>query len=148
VCGSLRPLLTLSIWRQIMFKTVTILAVLASISIVIPGCSDQTPDAAPAAKAPSENIIPSMDLKKEKGLVSLDSEIIITVTVRNKTKGTVTMYWLDETDGQRALYNDIAPGGELDQDTYDGHYWIIADKNEKALGLYKMPKDDGVIIVK
>jgi hypothetical protein len=131
-----------------MFKTVTILAVLASISIVIPGCSDQTPDAAPGAKVTGENIIPSMDLKKEKGLVSPDSKIDITITVRNKTKGTVTMYWLDEFDGERMLYNDIAPGAELDQHTYDGHYWIIADKNEKALGLYKMPKKDCIIIVK
>ena len=131
-----------------MFKTVTILAVLASISIVIAGCSDQTPDASPAAKVTGENIIPSMDLKKEKGLVSQDSKIDITITIRNKTKGIVIMYWLDEFDGQRSYYHDIAPGAELEQHTYDGHYWIIADKKEKALGLYKMPKDDGIIIVK
>jgi hypothetical protein len=131
-----------------MFRTVTILAVLASISIVIPGCSDQKPDAAPAAKVPGENIIPSMDLKKEKGLVSPDSKINIMITVRNKTKDAVSMFWLDETDGQRSFYYDVAPGTERNQHSYDGHYWIIADKNDKALGLYKMPKKDCIIIVK
>ena len=129
--------------------------VLVSMSIAIVGCAtgDQAGKASSAgvsagAKKPAENILPRIDPKKEKGLVSPDTGLSVMLTVRNKTKSTISMHWLDETDGSRVQYKLIVADGEVIQGTYEGHYWIILDKNEKPLGIYKTPKEDGVIVIK
>jgi|GEM_PF-3958611 len=70
------------------------------------------------------------------------------LTIRNKTKSTVTLHWLDETDGSRVFYKEILAGGEDIQGTFEGHYWIVLDKAGKALGIYKTPGEDGVILIK
>jgi len=98
-------------------------------------------------KAPTENIVLRIDPKLEKGLISPDTEVMVTLTVRNKTKGMLTMYWLDEIDGERVQYRDVEAGKELIQDTWEGHYWVIVDAEDKTLGIYKTPDKDGVIIV-
>ncbi len=108
----------------------------------------KAPEAPAAPKAPAENVVPRIDPKMEKGLISPDTEVMVTLTVRNKTKGVLTMYWLDEIDGERVQYRDVDAGGELAQDTWEGHYWLITGKDGKALGIYKTPSKDGVIIVK
>ncbi len=124
-----------------------------SLLIAIVGCAtgDQavkTSSTGGAAKKPAENILPRIDPKKEKGLVSPDTDLSVMLTVRNKTKSTISLHWLDETDGSRVQYKVIVADGEVLQGTYEGHYWIVLDKNEKPLGIYKTPDRDGVILIK
>jgi len=129
-----------------MFRTVVALALLASLSIVMAGCENgEIAGGGPKIKG---NILPRIDPKKEKDLVSPDTDITVVLTVKNLTKGPVTMHWLDETAGDRVFYKDIKAGGEVVQETFQGHYWIILDKGGKALGIYETPAKDGIIVVK
>ena len=137
-----------------MLRTVTTVTLLAVLSIALIGC--ETEDGAlktsstntPAARAPAENVLPCIDPKKEKGLKSTDTQVAVELTIRNKTKSEVTTHWLDETDGARIYYHDIPAGGEITQGTFQDHYWIILDKAEKPIGIYKATDEDAVIIVK
>ncbi|MDP6544445.1 MAG: hypothetical protein QGH60_10675 [Phycisphaerae bacterium] len=134
-----------------MFRIVLAVTLSVSMSIAMLGCETGGPvntSSTAGAKKPAENILPRIDPKKEKSLVSPDGDFGVTLTVKNKTKSTVTLHWLDETDGSRVYYKEIQAGGEVMQGTYEGHYWIILDKAEKALGIYKTPGDDGVILIK
>ena len=137
-----------------MFRIVLAITVLVSLSIAMMGCATAdkavktSSTGAAAAQKPAENILPRIDPKKEKGLVSADdSGASVMLTVRNQTKSTITLHWLDETDGSRVHYKDIEAGAEILQGTYEGHYWIILDKTGKPLGIYKTPARDGVIVI-
>jgi len=125
-----------------------IAVVSVSLSIAMLGCETGDTVKTSSAKGPAENILPRIDPKKEKGLVSPDTDLSVMLTVRNKTKSPISLHWLDETDGSRVQYKLIGPGAEVLQGTYEGHYWIVLDKDGKALGIYKTPDEDGVILIK
>ncbi len=129
-----------------MFRTVVAVALLASLSIMMVGCVDGGKAGNGSPKI--GNLIPRIDPKKEKDLVSPDTDVAVTITVKNQTKAPVTMHWLDETAGDRVHYKDIKAGGEVVQETFQGHYWIILDKGGKALGIYETPAKDAVILIK
>jgi hypothetical protein len=118
--------------------------------VAVSGCDLLKPSGPeePVVNKPTENILPRIDPKKEKGLVSTDTQTSVVLTVRNKTKSPVTLHWLDETDGARVYYKDVPAAGEVTQDTFEDHYWIILDKADKPLGIYKLSDKDGVIVVK
>ncbi len=119
-----------------------------SVSIAIVGCTGKSAKTSSTNISPAENVLPRIDPKKEKGLVSPEGGLGVMLTIRNKTKSTVTLHWLDETDGSRVFYKEILAGGEDIQGTFEGHYWILLDKAGKALGIYKTPAEDGVILIK
>lgn len=116
-----------------MFRIVMVAVLSVSMSIAMLGCVSG---------------IPRIDPKKEKDLVSPDTDLLVTLTIKNQTKSEVSLHWLDETAGDRVPYKDIAAGKEVTQESYQGHYWIILDKDGKALGIYETPDKDGVILVK
>ena len=123
-----------------------------SLSIAIAGCvtsgqTGKTSSTAGVEKA-AGNPIPRIDPKKEKGLVSLDTDVAVSITVRNQTKSAISMHWLDETGGDRVHYRDIKAGAEVVQGTWKDHYWIILDKDGKPLGIYKTSHKNGVIVIK
>jgi hypothetical protein len=138
-----------------MYKRMMGLGVLGFASFVIAGCAMTDQAAKPAAKTSSagtqkagENVLPRIDPKKEKGIVKEGSDVSVELTVRNQTSGEVSLYWLDENTNERVHYHDINAGEELAQGTFEGHYWIILNKDKKALGLYEVLDKDGVIVVK
>ena len=135
-----------------MFRTVITVTLLVSLSIVMAGCAtgDRAvkTSATGAAKKPAEYILPRIDPKKEKGIVEPGTDVAASVTVRNQTTSKISMVWLEEDTNDRIHYHDIKPGAEVSQDTWGGHYWLILDKDGKALGIYKTPDRDGVIVVK
>jgi len=133
-----------------MFRIVMVATVSVSLSIAIVGCTGESvkTSSTSGARKSAENILPCIDPKKEKGLVSPEGGLGVMLTVRNKTKSTVTLHWLDETDGSRVFYKEILAGGEDLQGTFEGHYWIVLDKAGKALGIYQTPSEDGVILIK
>jgi len=128
-----------------MFRTLTATAVLVSLSIVMAGC--ESPGINTGAK-PGENVLPRIDPKKEDGLVAPGTDIQATVTVRNLTGSKVSMHWLEESTGDRIHYHDVPAGKEVAQGSWEGHFWIILDKDGKALGIYEVPDKDGVILIK
>ena len=131
-----------------MFRIAMVLAFSVSMSIAIMGC-----DGGAAGKGssvgvkPGENVLPRIDPKKEKDLVSSDTDVAVTMTIRNMTKSTISLHWLDETTGDRFYYKDIKAGAEVVQETFQDHYWIILDKNAKPLGIYKAQDKDGVVVI-
>jgi arylsulfatase A-like enzyme len=68
----------------------------------------------------------------------------VQLTFQNRRKADVSVYWID-TSGGRVKYKEIAAGGQAEQRTYDGHYWLVLDDKGKALGMYKALNQDGVI---
>jgi hypothetical protein len=94
-----------------------------------------------------ENILPRINPEKEGKVKSKGTPVAVSITVRNLTKSEISLHWLDEDAGDRAHYKDIKAGGEVLQGTFQGHYWIVLDKNDKPLGIYKVPDKDGVIAV-
>ncbi len=122
-----------------MFRIVTVVTVLAALSIGMVGC---------VTGGQAGNTIPRIDPKKEKDLVSPDTDVLVSITIKNQTKSAISLHWLDETAGDRVFYKDIMAGAEVVQETYQGHYWIILDKKSKALGIYETPGKDGVIVIK
>ncbi|MDP6522595.1 MAG: hypothetical protein QGI24_02950 [Kiritimatiellia bacterium] len=126
-----------------MFKSMMALTLVLAVATVMVGCATVE-----QAAKPGENVLPRIDPAKEGTLVSPDTQLGVDLTVRNMTKSAVTLQWLDEASGGRVYYKDIPAGGEVYQGTWQGHYWLVADKKDKALGIYETPDKDGVIIVK
>jgi len=135
-----------------MFRIVMAVALSVSLSIAIVGCAtSDPPEKAPSTdgvEKPAENLIRRIDPKNEKGLLSLDTAVAVSITIRNQTQSAVSLYWLDEVAGERVYYKDIQAGAEVVQETWKDHYWIIVDKDGKALGIYKTSDKDGVIVIK
>ncbi|CAN5768209.1 hypothetical protein BH11MYX2_BH11MYX2_14500 [soil metagenome] len=57
---------------------------------------------------------------------SLVSDTSLDLVFSNRTRGTVTIYWLD-FKGERVWYNTLAPGDSYSQQTYVTHPWVIVD---------------------
>lgn len=88
-----------------------------------------------------------IDPSKEKDLHSPEDTERVTLTIKNTLDSGISIYWLDY-HGTRVHYHDIEAGKEIDRSTFPGHYWVIVDSNDKALGIYETPNRDGVIKVK
>ncbi|MDP6543255.1 MAG: hypothetical protein QGH60_04640 [Phycisphaerae bacterium] len=131
-----------------MFRIVVALTLLVSLSIVMVGCVDGGKAGNGSSVKAADNTIPRIDPKKEKDLVSPDTDVAVTITVKNQTKSPVSMHWLNETAGDRVHYHDIKAGAEILQETFQGHYWIILDKGGKALGIYETPAKDAILLIK
>src|SRR5438046_2887284 len=68
------------------------------------------------------------------------------ISVKNKTAGAVTVYWID-TEGERRKYATVAPGESWDSSTYDGHVWVVTDAAEKTLGVYEATRQASSVVV-
>lgn len=73
-----------------------------------------------------------------------DDAAAITLLVKNDRAGAVTLSWIDEY-GDRVHYKDVDAGAELEQGSYEGHVWIVADENSKPLGIYVGTDKDATI---
>ncbi|MGZ3864672.1 MAG: VHL beta domain-containing protein [Bacteroidia bacterium] len=56
---------------------------------------------------------------------------LTTITVKNKLKTTVSVYWLDYSH-KEIHYFDLQPNQEQLQQTYNGHVWIIRQKKDSS----------------
>ena len=63
------------------------------------------------------------------------------LTVLNTTGSFANLYYIRE--GKRTLYQRIAPGMKVVQDTYSGHTWeIVLDLNKQQPLTLEMPRND------
>jgi dipeptidyl aminopeptidase/acylaminoacyl peptidase len=64
----------------------------------------------------------------------------INITIRNNTKATVAVYWIN-FEGKLQRYHDMEPGGELKQHTFVGHEWV-AEIDGRRVSTYEGSGDD------
>ncbi len=58
------------------------------------------------------------------------------ITFINRTDEQVELIWLS-TGGGQVSYGTLGRGQQREQNTYDGHLWLIADANEVAICFYR-----------
>jgi hypothetical protein len=58
------------------------------------------------------------------------------ITFVNRSDEPVKIYWLS-FQGERKLYQYLPPGGRHTQQTFIGHYWLVASLNEQCIGIFK-----------
>jgi dipeptidyl aminopeptidase/acylaminoacyl peptidase len=58
------------------------------------------------------------------------------VVFQNRTAAAVEVYWIDE-NGKRDHYATIQTGGEWASHTYDGHVWLVTDKQGRTLAVFE-----------
>ena len=68
-----------------------------------------------------------------------------TITFENLTSQVVTIYWLDY-GGERQLYSEVPPGAGVEQPTYMGHPWLVADSSGRCIDIYlpREPEEPGI----
>jgi hypothetical protein len=124
-----------------MFRTAMALTLLTALAVVQAGCVT-IPDRPRCAG------IPRIDPGRERYLRSPDDKLAVTITIKNKRAADVSVNWLDY-EGKRKHYSNVGAGKEVRQGTFEGHYWLILDKDsKKALGIYRTPNRDAAIVVK
>jgi hypothetical protein len=97
--------------------------------------------------APASNQVTRIDPSKEKNCKSPDDDLEVILMIENRRPSAVSLHWLDY-DGDRVHYTDLEPSESVEQITFQGHFWIVLDENEKALGIYETPAKDAEITIK
>ncbi len=80
-------------------------------------------------------ILASLPPARESALRSTSADKPTLVTFVNRTARDVRLYWLDY-DGHRKPYGTIAAGARQDQQTYQGHPWVVTDDQDQALEIF------------
>jgi hypothetical protein len=81
--------------------------------------------------------LPAADAcRHEPDLASRPSSEPTAMTFVNRSDTTLDLYWLD-FQGARRLYQHLTPGARARQDTFMGHYWLLATPDGVCLGIFK-----------
>jgi hypothetical protein len=72
----------------------------------------------------------------EPELPSAASQQATGMTFVNRSDRAITIYWIDY-QGYRRLYHSVAPGGRITQNTFIGHYWLVATSDGQCVGVFK-----------
>jgi uncharacterized caspase-like protein len=91
-------------------------------------------------QAPQE--IPQTDLScnDESSTRSIEGLHTTSFTLRNQTRATLTVYWLDY-QGKRQKWFELPPERMVKQDTYLTHAWLVTDPGGKCLRIFIAPGD-------
>lgn len=73
----------------------------------------------------------------------------VELTFKNASRKPVRIFWL-QWDGTRRPWRGILEAGQsaVCDRSYDGHLWLITDKDGKGLGIYQIDRDDPMIVVR
>jgi VHL beta domain len=81
--------------------------------------------------------LPSAEACRHEGdLASHFSSEPTGMTFVNRSDTTLDLYWLDFR-GARRLYHHLIPGERAKQDTFMGHYWLLATPDGVCVGIFK-----------
>jgi dipeptidyl aminopeptidase/acylaminoacyl peptidase len=69
-----------------------------------------------------------------------------TLTVVNHTDAPVTTFWIS-TGGGREKYHEVPAHGRLEEHTFVGHVWLVADANGGTLGVYEAVDGGGEAVI-
>ena len=91
----------------------------------------------PAAGYRSCSELPSaQSCASEPNFASRPSKEPTGITFVNRSDEPVKIYWLS-FQGERKLYQYLPPGGRHTQQTFMGHYWLVASLTEQCIGIFK-----------
>ena len=69
------------------------------------------------------------------------------MTFTNKTQAKIKIYWLDQSGKRREYHSPgLDAGASYTQDTYLGHYWLIANEQDECQGIYVPSMPSGASI--
>ncbi|MEM7044906.1 MAG: alpha/beta fold hydrolase [Pseudomonadota bacterium] len=111
----------------------------------------------PELELPWGDVIESWDNADQDGSAELENRLAddwsvarsdpsankVSVTFRNQTSETLTLYWID-FEGQRKSYGEVDAGREKRQSTFEGHRWELETKSGKLLGRFVATAVDSV----
>ena len=100
-----------------------------------------------SAKKSGVKKLARIDPAREKEMQSGGNGLAVKLNFRNQRNSKVVVYWIN-TSGERVKYKEIESGGQAEQGTYSGHYWLVTDKAGKALGIFKPDNQDGLIVIR
>ena len=80
-------------------------------------------------------VLSSQSCAAESSLRSMPSTTLAPVQFLNGSGAWRHLYWLD-FDGRRVLYETMAPGQSIAQDTYLTHPWVVTDPAGVCVGIY------------
>lgn len=69
-----------------------------------------------------------------------------TLTFINQTEQPVELFWLS-TGGGRVSYGDVGPGRQRQQNTYDGHLFLITDVNEVPICFFEATAEKAEAVI-
>ena len=69
------------------------------------------------------------------------------ILFENKSASPVKLYWIGYGNGELKLYATLAPGATRQQNSYGGNVWLIADKNDQALGYFVVSQEDSHAVI-
>jgi hypothetical protein len=72
----------------------------------------------------------------EPDLASRASNEATAMTFVNRSDQTVELYWLDFR-GSRKFYQHLVPGARTTQQTFMGHYWLVASPDGVCIAVFK-----------
>lgn len=78
--------------------------------------------------------------EKESRLRSTEGVTPVEFTLLNRSKITITLYWLDY-EGKRVKYEEIAPDKQVKQPTYLTHPWVVTDPKGRCIRILTPPGD-------
>jgi hypothetical protein len=63
---------------------------------------------------------------------SKESDRATSIQFVNRSGREVALYWI-APDGTRKPYGDFGAGGRVEQETYAGHVWLVADRDGRPI---------------
>jgi hypothetical protein len=69
-----------------------------------------------------------------------------TITFDNQTAGDVKIYWID-FNGNRKFYSTLKAHSTLNQATWIGHVWVVADQMEQCLKLHSANAVEQTLVI-
>lgn len=74
----------------------------------------------------------------ETNLRSNGNDGAATLAIDNQTGHPVVIYWID-FDGKRKKYSDLANNQTVVENTFVGHWWLVADKDDDCIMIASAP---------
>jgi hypothetical protein len=83
----------------------------------------------------SSNTLVPISCEQEKNLHSENVMSPTEIVFSNSGAIAVRIYWLNQV-GARVLYGELGSGQNLKQQTFVTHPWVVADKQDRCIGIY------------
>jgi uncharacterized protein YkwD len=75
--------------------------------------------------------------------VSVAADGKVPASFTNNTDGDFELFWLDTSKGKEVSYGVVRKGESKDQDTFNGHVWVIRSPRGEELGRYTVKTTPG-----
>jgi len=121
-------------------KYTLIIVTMIAILLTATACTKTTPasttNTSNAANSVNQGIAPTESGCPQEGHIkSPASTNAATITFDNQTGADLKVYWLD-FDGARKFYTDLKAQSKIDQATWVGHVWVVADGAGQCVKLH------------